>query len=249
MGNVSPPASVAARLSPGAKGGTIGGLEYPRLYDRRQAAISTRHMRLGLLGGTFDPVHLGHLLVAESCREQLRLDEVWFIPAAVPPHKQQQALTPGATRVEMLKLAIGGHEAFRVSEIELNRGGVSYTVDTLEFVRAERPDAELFLLLGADSLADLPTWREPQQICRLATIATVGRPGAPELNYSPLAEFVEPAKLTAIKNSRVEMPPIGISSRDLRLRAAEGRSLRYQVPRAVEQYVLANRLYRPSSET
>lgn len=205
-------------------------------------------MRLGLLGGTFDPVHLGHLLVAESCREQLRLDEVWFIPAAVPPHKQQQTLTPGATRVEMLKLAIGGHEAFRVSEIELNRGGVSYTVDTLTAVRAERPEDELFLLLGADSLADLPTWREPRRICELTTIATVGRPDAPELNYSPLAEFVEPARLAAIKNCRVEMPPIGISSRDLRRRGAEGRSLRYQVPRAVEQYISANRLYHPSSE-
>jgi len=226
----------------------MSGLEYPRLYDRRQAAIFFTVMRLGLLGGTFDPVHLGHLLVAESCREQLRLDEVWFIPAAVPPHKQQQTLSPGATRVEMLKLAIGGHEAFRVSEIELNRGGVSYTVDTLNAVRVVRPDDEVFLLLGADSLADLPTWRDPQRICELATIATVGRPDAPELNYSPLAEFVEPAKLAAIKRCRVEMPPIGISSRDLRRRAAEGRSLRYQVPRAVEQYILVNRLYQQTSE-
>lgn len=206
-------------------------------------------MRLGLLGGTFDPVHLGHLLVAESCREQLGLDEVWFIPAAVPPHKQQQTLTPGATRVEMLKLALGGHEAFRVSEIELNRGSVSYTVDTLEAVRAERPEDALFLLLGADSLADLPTWRDPRRICRLATIATVARPGAPELNYAPLVEFVEPAQLAMIKACRVEMPPIGISSRELRRRAAEGRSLRYQVPRAVEQYILTNGLYRSTGET
>ena len=100
-------------------------------------------MRLGLFGGSFDPVHLGHLLLAESAREQARLDELWFIPAAQQPLKQQRALTAGALRVQMLELAIGGHPAFRVSTIELDRGGVSYTVDTLAAIHAQRPDAEL----------------------------------------------------------------------------------------------------------
>ena len=201
-------------------------------------------MRIGLLGGTFDPVHLGHLLTAESCREQLSLDEVWFVPAAVSPHKQSQSASPSAARVEMLKLAIGGHPTFRVNEIELARGGVSYTVDTLETIRNQRPDDELFLLLGGDSLADLPTWREPRRICELAVPATVGRPGSPLPNYSLVAELVEPARLAEIERHHVEMPLIGISSRDLRKRVAAGRSIRYQVPRAVEQYIAATGLYR-----
>jgi len=203
-------------------------------------------MRIGLFGGTFDPIHHGHLLLAESCREQLRLDEVWFVPAAVPPHKQQQPLSPAAVRLEMLKLAIGGHEAFRISEIELARGGVSYTVDTLKAVQRDRPDDELFLLIGADSLVDLPTWRDPRRICELATIATVGRPDCPPPNYSPLAEFVEPSRGDEARRCHVEMPLVGISSRDLRRRAAEERSLRYQVPRAVEQYIAHTGLYRPA---
>lgn len=201
-------------------------------------------MRIGLLGGTFDPIHYGHLLLAESCREQGQLDEVWFIPAAVPPHKQQQTLSPAAARLEMLKLAIGGHEAFRVSEIELARGGVSYTVDTLAAIRAERPEAELFLLIGADSLVDLPTWREPRRICELATPMTVGRPGSPPPNYRVLDGIVDPARLATFAGNHVEMPLVGISSRDLRRRVAEGRSIRYQVPRAVERYIETVGLYR-----
>jgi nicotinate-nucleotide adenylyltransferase len=144
----------------------------------------------------------------------------------------------------MLKLAIGGHEAFRVSEIELARGGVSYTVETLETVHRERPEAELFLLLGADSLVDLPTWRDPRRICELAIPATVGRPGSPPPNYSPLAEFVEPVRLKEFERYHVEMPQIGISSRDLRRRVSEGRSIRYQVPRAVERYIESAGLYK-----
>lgn len=201
-------------------------------------------MRIGILGGTFDPVHLGHLLTAESCREQLRLKEVWFVPAAIAPHKQSQTTSSSANRVEMLKLAIGGHPAFRINEMELSRGGVSYTVDTLEAIHKERPDDELFLLLGGDSLADLPTWRDPRRICELAVPVTVGRPGSPMPHYSQLAEFVEPARLTEIARHHVEMPLIGISSRDLRKRAAEGRSIRFQVPRAVEQYIATAGLYR-----
>jgi nicotinate-nucleotide adenylyltransferase len=172
------------------------------------------------------------------------LDEVWFVPAAVPPHKQSQTTSAPQARVDMLKLAIGGHPAFRISEIELARGGVSYTVDTLTAIRNDRPGDELFLLLGADSLVDLPTWREPRRICELAVPATVGRPGSPLPHYSHLADWVEPARLAEIERCRVEMPLVEISSRDLRRRAAEGRSIRYQVPRAVEEYIATAGLYR-----
>lgn len=202
-------------------------------------------MRIGLLGGTFDPVHYGHLLLAESCREQGRLDEVWFIPAAVPPHKQDQILSQPAERIEMLKLAIGGHESFRISEIELQRGGVSYTVDTLEAVRKERPADELFLLMGGDSLHDLPTWREPGRICELALPMTVGRPGSAEPDWNAISSFLSAERLAQLKSHHVEMPQVGFNSRELRFRAAEGRSIRYQLPRAVEQYIATAGLYRP----
>src|SRR5437016_3149034 len=126
-------------------------------------------MRLGIFGGTFDPVHYGHLVLAECCREQCHLDRVLFLPAAMPPHKTAYEITPGADRVEMLKLAIGGHPQFEVGTYEVARGGVNYTFETLQALTSQYSDAELFFLLGADSLNDLPRWREPQRICELAT--------------------------------------------------------------------------------
>lgn len=201
-------------------------------------------MRIGIFGGTFNPVHYGHLLLAESCREQRGLDEVWFMPAAVPPHKQDLQLVDAAQRLEMLKLAAGGNEAFHVSDLEWKRGGVSYTVDTLEAIHAERPDAELYLLIGADTLADLPNWRDPRRVCELALPTAVCRPGSGELDYEPLAAFVEPSRLARLRELRVEMPLIGISSRELRARVAAGKSIRYQVPRAVEKFIETARLYR-----
>ncbi len=121
-------------------------------------------MRLGVFGGTFDPVHYGHLLLAECCREQCRLDDVWFLPAAVPPHKRDRQLTPAAQRIEMLALAIAGHEAFAVGRYEADRGGINYTVETLAHFRRENPQRELFFLLGADMLHDLSDWREPGRV-------------------------------------------------------------------------------------
>lgn len=206
-------------------------------------------MRLGILGGTFDPVHYGHLLLAESCREQLALDEVWFLPAAVPPHKQQVALTPGINRIEMLHLAIGGHDAFRVCSYEVERGGVNYTVDTLAHLAAEDPARELFFLMGADSLRDLPGWREPRRICELAMPAVVTRslPGVADhdegLDLATLNGLVSPQRLEAIRRHQVRMPRIDLSSSDIRSRVAAGRSIRYQTPRAVEKYIEAQRLY------
>jgi nicotinate-nucleotide adenylyltransferase len=200
-------------------------------------------MRLGIYGGTFDPVHYGHLLLAESAREQLRLDEVWFMPAAVPPHKRERELTAAKQRVEMLDLAIAGNPAFRVSKLELDRGGVSYTVDTLRTVKSQQPEAELFLLMGADSLRDLVTWREPAEICRLATPAVVRRGGQPALDFSVLAGIVSAERLREIAATEVDISAVDFSSSDLRERAATGRSLRYRTPRAVEMYIQAQKLY------
>jgi nicotinate-nucleotide adenylyltransferase len=207
-------------------------------------------MRLGIFGGTFDPVHYGHLLLAECCREQLGLNELWFVPAAVPPHKQGRELTPGSLRAEMLELAIAGHTALRVCRYEIDRGGVSYTVDTLAHVRSEHPDAELFFLLGADSLRDLPGWRDPVRLCELATPVVVGRvshPGieaASALDYGPLAEILSAERIAQIRGHRVEMPLVELSSSDIRRRVATGRSIRFRTPRAVEQFIADKQLYR-----
>ncbi|HQU44730.1 MAG: nicotinate (nicotinamide) nucleotide adenylyltransferase [Planctomycetia bacterium 21-64-5] len=201
-------------------------------------------MRLGLFGGTFDPVHLGHLLLAEYCREQCRLDAVWFVPAAEPPHKQRPDLTPARQRIEMLQLAIGGHEAFLVCTREVERGGVSYTVDTLGELAAEQPSRPLFFLLGGDSLADLPRWREPAKICELAMPVVVARPGSPPPDYTSLSSLVSAERLEQIRAHQVDMPQIGLSSREIRRRVAAGLSIRYQTPRAVEKYIETASLYR-----
>jgi nicotinate-nucleotide adenylyltransferase len=200
-------------------------------------------MRLGFFGGSFDPVHYGHLLLAECCREQLALEQVWFVPAAVPPHKREAVLSDGAKRVEMLRLATGGQPEFIVSTMELDRGGISYTVDSLAAIHSQTPGSEIFLLLGSDSLADLPTWREPERICQLATPVVVRRGGGPPTEFAPLAAFVSAERLEEIRRAAVEMPLVELSASDIRRRAAAGQSIRYRTPRAVEQFILAEWLY------
>jgi nicotinate-nucleotide adenylyltransferase len=201
-------------------------------------------MRVGLFGGSFDPVHYGHLLLAECCREQCRLDAVWFLPAAVPPHKQQRKLTPAANRIEMLELAIAAQPAFAVSRYETDRGGVNYTVDTLTHFQEEDPQRELFFLLGADMLHDLPTWHQPQRVCELAVLVVVCRAGVAGPDFERLAGFASPPRIDLIRRHQVEMPEIGSSSSEIRRRVAAGLSIRYQVPRAVEEYIYAHGLYR-----
>lgn len=200
-------------------------------------------MRLGLFGGTFDPVHYGHLLLAECCREQCRLDEVWFLLADVPPHKQKRELATAEMRAEMLELAIAGHEAFSVNRYETDRGGVNYTVNTLAHFHEEYPQAELFFLLGADMLHDLPRWRESAKVCELATIVAVCRPGTGQLDVDCLEGCATAAQITEIRRHQVEMPEIGVSSTEIRRRAAAGSSIRYQTPRAVEKYIERQELY------
>ncbi|NQV25178.1 MAG: nicotinate-nucleotide adenylyltransferase [Rhodopirellula sp.] len=196
-------------------------------------------MRLGIFGGAFDPIHNGHLLLAEQCREQCQLDEVWFVPTKIPPHKKAGSLSPDADRVAMLKLAIAGRPEFVVSEIELNREEVSWTVDTLRQIRNERPDDELFLLIGADSLQDFPTWKEPEVIAELASIVAVNR-GESSLD-EPAADL-DPSLANRVQ--MVTMPGVSISATDLRRRVSEGKSIRYLVPRSVEEFIAARSLFR-----
>ena len=193
-------------------------------------------MRLGLYGGTFDPIHLGHLILAEACREACGLDRVWFVVAGAPPHKPG-GRTDVAHRLEMARLAVAGNPAFEVSEIEARRPGPHYSVETLEAVRRERPEDDLFFLIGADSLVDLPHWRGPDRIMGLASLVVANRPG-----FEPPAFDVPP---DARPIHRVTIPPIGIASHEIRRLRLEGRTVRYQVPRAVEAYIDAHGLYRP----
>jgi len=201
-------------------------------------------MRLGIFGGTFDPVHYGHLLLAECCREQIQLDRIWFLPAAVPPHKQQAPITPAEHRLEMLCLAIAGNEAFEVCRYEIDRGGVNYTVETLEHLHRQHPEHELFFLMGGDSLADLPTWREPDRLCQLATLIIVRRPDMAKLDFSALAGCISEEQVEKIRRHVVEMPRVDLSAREMRARVAEGKGIRYRTPRAVEKYIETHSLYR-----
>lgn len=202
-------------------------------------------MRLGILGGSFDPVHFGHLVLAELCREGCGLDQVWFVPASSPPHKQHRALAADSHRVEMLELAIAGNDAFRVSRMEVERGGVSYTVDTLRQVRQMRPGDELFLLMGADSLSDVPTWVEPEEICRLATLVVGNRPLAPPVHPEVLRRILPD---DAPGPEIIVMPDVGFSSSEVRRRVAAGRSIRYWTPRAVQKYMETHRLYQATAQ-
>lgn len=198
-------------------------------------------MRLGVYGGTFDPVHFGHLLLAERAREECALEEVWFIPAGAPPHKLGAQIAAGAARAEMLEFAVAGVREFKVDRRELQRSGPSYTVETLRELRRERPGDELFLLLGADSLRDLPLWREPREIATLATLLVVNRGASPPPNLAPLVHHLGEEAVSRIRV--VEMPGIDISASDIRRRVAAGKSIRYMTPRAVEQYIREHHLY------
>ena len=199
-------------------------------------------MRLGLFGGTFDPVHLGHLVLAEQCREACGLDRVWFVVAGSPPHKPGERTAVGH-RLEMARIAVAGHPAFEVSDVEARRPGPHYSVETLGQVHRDRPGDDLFFLIGADSLADLPFWRHPEGIARLATLVVVNRPGI-DPTETPAWPDLGPEARPMVS---VTIPPIGIASHDLRRRLAEGRSVRYLVPRGVEAYIEAQGLYRPGA--
>lgn len=203
-------------------------------------------MRIGVFGGSFDPVHYGHLIAAECAREQARLDRIVFVPAATPPHKPGRTLADGRHRLELLSLAIGGHDAFAVSSIELDRGGTSYTVDTLATLAADHPEDRLVLVLGPDSLAGFKRWRDPARIAALSEIVPVERESLDDLEAAAggLADVLGPEAVAAVLARRVRMPAIGIRATDLRAAVAAGRSIRYRTPRAVERFIATHGLYR-----
>lgn len=196
--------------------------------------------RLGILGGTFDPIHHGHLVAAVEAWCQLRLDKVLVAPAGIPPHKPNKPISPACHRLRMLELAIAGRAHFEISRVDLGRPGPCYTVNTLERLRAEwGPKPAFFFIVGADSLAELVTWYKPYRLINLCELAVVARPGI-EVDLPSLE-----AQLPGL-SSRVhwvQMPLLQISSSDLRTRVREGRPISYLVPRGVEAYVSEQNLY------
>ncbi|MBN2491767.1 MAG: nicotinate-nucleotide adenylyltransferase [Planctomycetes bacterium] len=207
--------------------------------------------RVGILGGTFDPVHIGHLIVAREMVEALSLTEVLFLPAREPPHKAPSGLTPAEHRLAMLRLAIASEPLFALDERELRRGGKSYTFDTLRSLREERgPRTELFFLIGADTLPELKTWRRAPELFGLAHFATAVRPGCLLSRLEELRDALPPEAIADLEAHCIPTTPIGVSSTTIRANILQGRSIRHMVPREVETYIRARGLYRAApSET
>jgi nicotinate-nucleotide adenylyltransferase len=200
-----------------------------------------RRQRIGILGGTFNPIHLGHLLIAQDAMEQLRLERVKFIPSATPPHKAVDKLASERDRLRMIALAIRGNARFEVDDIEVRRGGKSYSVDTLAELRRREPRVDFYFIIGADSLRELHLWREVQLLAKLCTFITVPRPG---FDPKPVVD----SRLDAATRRRLRQHVLrghvcDIASRDIRSRVASGQSIRYLVPDGVHAYIRRRRLY------
>lgn len=200
--------------------------------------------RLGVFGGTFNPVHLGHMIMAQDAIEAFDLDRVMFVPCAQPPHKPSGDLAPATHRLAMLEAAIEGDLRFDVSALEIQRGGTSYTIDSMREIAAEHPGMELYFIIGADSLLELHLWREIEALLQLCRIVTIARPGV---------------DLDALQAKDLKLPPpwpeklqagirvghmVNVSSTDIRYRVAEGMSIRYLVPPGVDMYIAEHSLYR-----
>ncbi len=195
--------------------------------------------RLGIFGGTFDPPHLGHLILAECAVNGLNLSRVLFVLAADPPHKQGQLVTPVAHRLAMLEHAIADNPCFALSRIDIDRPGPHYSVDMLRLLCAEYAESPLFFLMGGDSLDHFLTWRDPAGILDSAQLAVIRRPGAP----FDLRELTAQLPSLPDRLQFVDAPPIGVAASDLRDRIHAGQSIRYQVPDAVAAYIHENHLY------
>jgi nicotinate-nucleotide adenylyltransferase len=198
--------------------------------------------RIGVFGGSFDPVHMGHLTIAQDAVERLELDRLIFVPAAIPPHKQDQKLASGRQRLEMLQLATEGNLRFEVSDLELQRGGVSYTVDTILQVQADHPAAELFFIVGIDSLTILHSWKKVDQLLGLCTLVPFARGGEDPARVAEQIQLSRDWKARLMERV-IRIHEIEISSSEIRMRLAEGLSIRYLVPPEVEMYIAEHGIY------
>jgi nicotinate-nucleotide adenylyltransferase len=196
--------------------------------------------RLGVFGGTFDPIHIGHLIIATELQHALRLDRILFVPSGHPPHKADQTISPDADRLAMLRLAVVDNPAFAISTLDLDRPGPSYTADLIQLLHEQYPDARLVFLMGEDSLRDLPTWYRPDRIVSLAEIGVAIRPEV-EADLELIYQRIPAAsgRITVVPTTLID-----ISASELRRRVRDGKPIRYQVPATVESYIMTNGLYR-----
>ncbi|WP_379136236.1 nicotinate-nucleotide adenylyltransferase [Paenibacillus sp. sgz500958] len=192
-------------------------------------------MKVGIMGGTFDPLHIGHMLAAEAARDSYSLDEVWFMPSHIPPHKHEAGVS-GKDRLAMVRETVKDHACFRTLDWEVARGGVSYTIETVKRLQEEFPQIELYFIIGADMVQYLPKWHGIDELVQRLTFIGVGRPG------TPLDLDVLPVHIAA-KVMLADMPLIDISSTMIRQWAAEGRSIRYMVPEPVYEHLQRSGLY------
>lgn len=190
-------------------------------------------MKIGVFGGTFDPPHHGHLIVAEYVRYRLGIDKILFVPSWISPHKQERQAIDGSHRLAMLRLAVDGAPDLEVSDIEIRRGGISYTIDTLKSLSAET-HAELSLLIGADNFMEFETWHKPEEILSLARLVVMSRPGSPLPTDQPLPSSILP----------LEVPDIKITATQIRDRVHANQSIRYLMPLRVERYIQEENIYR-----
>lgn len=191
-------------------------------------------MNIGIFGGTFDPPHLGHLIVAETVQERLALEMILFMPAHSPPHKEGEPVASTMHRLNMLQLAVAANSHFRVSDVEIRRGGKSYTIDTLRSLRGLYPGDTLFLIVGSDNLRIFPAWKEPEEVLKSSRVVVIDRPGL--VRNAIENEFVERVQF-------VQVPTIEVSATDIRGRIRDGKTIRYMVSEPVRAYIEDNKLY------
>ena len=201
-------------------------------------------MRIAIFGGSFDPIHFGHLWMAELSREEMRFDEVLFVPAAKSPLKPNGPVASNEQRVAMLRLAISGHPSMRVDSREIERGGTSYTVDTVRDLKKERPADELFLLLGTDAFNSLDQWKTPVELLSMITPVVLRRGGDQDADWALIERLAGQDRADEIRSSALQIPMIEISSGEIRAKTRERRSIRYRVPHAVEAFIVAENIYR-----
>lgn len=194
---------------------------------------------IGIMGGTFDPVHFGHLVAAEAACHEFKLKKVIFVPTGRPPHKQGLNITPVQDRLAMTRLAIKDNADFELSEVETSRDGFSYTIDTMKYFNKIYKDTNLFFITGADAILEIISWKNVRELISICSFIAVTRPGfVLDQVYQVLPEDF------LAKINFLEVPGLAISSTEIRQRVKEGRSIRYLLPEYVEEYIKANRLYR-----
>lgn len=200
--------------------------------------------KIGIFGGSFDPVHLGHLIMAQDAEEAFELDLILFVPAMQPPHKLARDLVTPDQRIDMLRLALGERRNWEVSDAEVRRGGVSYTIDTVRHFAAVYPEAELFFIIGGDSLPELPTWKSIDTLLDACRMITMARPGFDRAKLDAAIESLPARHRGHLAGGITVGHAIDISSTSIRMRVAQQRSIGYLVPEAVEHYIREHGLYR-----